>query len=88
MDNVSVELTNKLHDIQDELNRLSSAYDMGEPGVSRRYEELKEEFTSLLFEMRRRKSLADYGNNIMINIEVNIIFIFFFVGKEFYLSLQ
>lgn len=71
MENVSAELSDKLHRIQDELNRLSGAYDMGEPGVAQRYEELKEEFTSLLFEMRRRKSVADYGNNILINIEVS-----------------
>ncbi|KAH9397976.1 hypothetical protein TYRP_019349 [Tyrophagus putrescentiae] len=65
------DLSGKLHSVQDELNRLSEAYDMGEPGVAQRYEELKDEFTSLLFEMRRRKSIADYGvhGNITINIE-------------------
>lgn len=67
------DLSDKLHDVQDELNRLSEAYDMGEPGVAQRYEELKDEFTSLLFEMRRRKSIADYGHgNILINIEVSL----------------
>lgn len=70
MATVPVDLSGKLHQIQDELNRLSTAYDMGEPGVAQRYEQLKEEFTALLFEMRRRKSIADYGNNIVINIEV------------------
>lgn len=70
MENLSTELSNKLHDIQDELGRLSEACDMGEPDVAQRCEELKQEFSALLFQMRRRKSLADYGNNIMINIEV------------------
>src|SRR5699024_3776155 len=74
----SVDLSNKLHEIQDELNRLSEAYDMDEPGVAQRYEALKDEFSSLLFEMRRRKSIADYGGqhgNIMINIEVSDLFV-------------
>lgn len=71
------DLSGKLHSVQDELNRLSEAYDMGEPGVAQRYEELKDEFTSLLFEMRRRKSIADYGvhGNITINIEVSLAFL-------------
>lgn len=79
MDGVSAELTAKLHEIQDELSQLSEAYDMGEPGVAQRYEELKEEFSNLLYQMRRRKSIADgyamhHSNhhNIMINIEVRI----------------
>nr|XP_027202092.1 uncharacterized protein LOC113796046 [Dermatophagoides pteronyssinus] len=67
----SVDLSDKLHEIQDELNQLSGAYEMGDPAVVQRYEELKEEFTTILYEMRRRKSLADYGHasNIVINIE-------------------
>ncbi|KAI2796422.1 hypothetical protein BLOT_015366 [Blomia tropicalis] len=65
----SVDLSAKLHSIQDELNQLSEAYDMGDPDVAARYEELKQEFTRVLYEMRRRKSIADYGQNIMINIE-------------------
>ncbi|KAH7640567.1 hypothetical protein HUG17_8036 [Dermatophagoides farinae] len=67
----SVDLSDKLHEIQDELNQLSGAYEMGDPGVVQRCEELKEEFTTILYEMRRRKSLADYGHvsNIVINIE-------------------
>jgi len=64
------DLTNKLHEVQYELHKLSEAFDNGEPGISKRYEELKDEFTGLLYEMRRRKSIAEHGPNILINIEV------------------
>lgn len=76
----SVDLSAKLHSIQDELNQLSEAYDMGDPDVAARYEELKQEFTRVLYEMRRRKSIADYGQNIMINIEVRF-FLFIYIFK-------
>jgi hypothetical protein len=56
------------------LNKLSEAFDAGELGISKRYEELKDEFKGLLFEMRRRKSIAEHGANILINIEVFSIF--------------
>ncbi len=69
-----IDLTNKLHEVQYELNKLSEAFDAGELGISKRYEELKDEFKGLLFEMRRRKSIAEHGANILINIEVFSIF--------------
>ena len=65
-----VDLTNKLHEVQFELHKLSEQFDSGEPAFIKRYEELKDEFTGLLYEMRRRKSIADHGTNILINIEV------------------
>lgn len=71
-------LSDKLHEIQDELNRLSQAYEMHEPGVVAHYELLKSQFTSLLHEMRRRKSIADYGQGILINIEVRFLFLLVF----------
>ncbi|XP_054159859.1 uncharacterized protein LOC128958068 [Oppia nitens] len=64
-----IDLTNKLHEVQYELHKLSEQFSSGEPTFIKRYEELKDEFTGLLFEMRRRKSIADKGTNILINIE-------------------
>lgn len=71
---ISIDLSNKLHNIQDELNQLSGDYELGIPAVVERYEELKEKFSSILYELRRRKSLADFGGNvILINIQVYYI---------------
>lgn len=67
------QLTAKLHEVQFELHQLQESLESGEPGVNKRLEELKDEFTGLMMEMRRRKSIADYGPNIIINIEVIII---------------
>ena len=69
-----VDLTNKLHEVQYELHKLSEHFDSGEPAYIKRYEELKDEFTGLLYEMRRRKSIAEHGPNILINIEVFLVF--------------
>lgn len=71
---ISIDLSNKLHNIQDELNQLSGDYELGNPAVVERYEELKEKFSNILYELRRRKSLADFGGNvILINIQVHCI---------------
>lgn len=64
------ELSTKLHEVQYELHKLCEQLDSGGPGVRKRFEELKDEFTGLMYEMRRRKSIAEYGPNIVINIEV------------------
>lgn len=65
----SESLATKLHEVQVELHHLTEAIDKGESGLNKRLQELKEEFTGLMNEMRRRKSIAEHPN-IIINIEV------------------
>lgn len=75
--NASVgELTDRLHAVQEELNDLSESlesgilYDENGDSLNSRMEDLKDEFSDLMKNLRRRKSIADYGPNIIINLEV------------------
>ncbi|RWS27944.1 putative diacylglycerol O-acyltransferase-like protein, partial [Leptotrombidium deliense] len=68
-----VDLSVKLTAVQQELFKLTEeldAYPEQRKEISARLDELKEEFSILMKEIRRRKSIAEYGlNNVMINID-------------------
>lgn len=68
------ELTAKLNAIQLEryqMNELLDQCPMNREDIEFRLEELKDEFSELMKQLRRRKSMVEYGmHNIVINVEV------------------
>ena len=72
------DLTDRLHAVQMELNHLNELLETEEYDSRTReslllhLEGLKQEFSELMKHLRRRKSMADYGPNIVINLEVSI----------------
>lgn len=78
------ELTERLHHVQFELNQLNEALDsvddthMDRDTLTDRLEELKTEFSELMKQIRRRKSLAEFGPNIIISsteVSIKILFV-------------
>jgi len=74
----TADLTDRLHSVQMELNRLNDILEEDTHDPRSRetllghLEDLKEEFSDLMKHLRRRKSIADYGPNIVINLEVSL----------------
>jgi len=74
----TADLTDRLHSVQMELNRLNEILEEDTHDPRSRetlvlhLEDLKEEFSDLMKHLRRRKSIADYGPNIVINLEVSL----------------
>lgn len=69
----TVELTERLRQVQFDLNQLNDALDRGvhdRDAIAERLDELKAEFSELMKQIRRRKSIADHPN-IVINVEVS-----------------
>lgn len=72
----TADLTDRLHAVQMELNHLNEVLEVEQHDIRLRdslllhLEGLKEEFSDLMKHLRRRKSIADYGPNIVINLEV------------------
>jgi len=67
------ELTERLRQVQFDLNQLNDALDRGvhdRDEIAERLDELKEEFSELMKQIRRRKSVAEHPT-IVINVEVN-----------------
>ena len=71
--NQANDLTCRLHEVQFELQQMTDELELGDSETIRKFEDLKDEFTSLMLEMRRRKSIVEHGPSIIINIEVRII---------------
>ncbi|XP_074595242.1 uncharacterized protein LOC141850506 [Brevipalpus obovatus] len=67
------DLATKLNHVQLEryyMNEMLEAHPANRDDIEYRLEELKEEFTDLMKQLRRRKSMAEYGiHNIIINVE-------------------
>lgn len=74
----TADLTDRLHAVQMELNHLNEILEVEQHDIRTRdslllhLEDLKTEFSELMKHLRRRKSIADYGPNIVINLEVRI----------------
>lgn len=70
------ELTERLHSVQAELNQVNESLEQPHyDGRMRetllfRLEQLKTEFSDLIRQIRRRKSTAEFGPNIVVNLEV------------------
>lgn len=71
------DLATKLNHVQLEryyMSEMLEAHPANRDDIEYRLEELKEEFTDLMKQLRRRKSMAEYGiHNIIINVEVRSI---------------
>lgn len=70
------QLLDRLHHVQYEVNRLNEALDEDCPdadAVNDRLSELKAEFGHLVKQIRRRKSIAEYGHNIVFSSEVRTL---------------
>lgn len=78
------ELNERLHLIQMELNSINELLDCDSLGDRETYEmrriDLKDEFSNLMKQIRRRKSLADAGTSILINISDVSIFLVAFAS--------
>lgn len=81
------ELMDRLHQVQQELNLLNESLEHYESedetmirSIHSRIEDLKDEFSDLMKQLRRRKSVADYGischhPNIVVDVEVIVLFL-------------
>lgn len=84
----SSQITDRLNDVQLHLYELAEQLQEDDLSVERKeqieleLEEYKDEFSVLMRQMRRRKSIADYSlHNVVINVEVGGCFLFLFLNS-------